>query len=114
MLSLLVGTSLVFDFLVTSVVNCTECNLFLPLGLKSFINFCILGLGVLDLVSASLCVLLVWPKIYGCCGSPVVDLDIFGYPGYVLSDLLLLRKSGYILGFILVPFFLFLVLPGGP
>ena len=36
-LSLSVGISLVFNFLVTSAVNCTEFNLFLPLFMKFFI-----------------------------------------------------------------------------
>ena len=47
--SLVVGTSLVFVFLVTSGVSCIECNLFFPLITKSVIDFCILGLGLLGL-----------------------------------------------------------------
>ena len=47
--SLVVGTSLVFVFLVTSGVSCIECNLFFPLITKSVIDFCILVLGLLGL-----------------------------------------------------------------
>ena len=79
--SLLVGTSLVFDFLVTSAVNCTECKRFLPLVMKSVIDFCILGLGVLGFLSASMWVLLSWAKLLGGCESPVIDLGRFGHPG---------------------------------
>ena len=62
-LSLFVGTILVFDFLVIFAVNCTECKRFLPLVMKSVIDFCILGLGVLGFLSASMWVLLGWAKI---------------------------------------------------
>ena len=68
--SLIVETILVFVFLVTSGVSCSEFNLFLPLITKSVMDFCFLVLGLLGLFLWVLGVLTRGTKLLLCGSVP--------------------------------------------